>query len=433
MLHVLVVVLALLCLALALARPQLGLWLWVLALATGPDYWLSFATGDPETTAGLLKGFGLAVLAGAALRGGLRMDRWNPAFAFLAMFCTGLIHGLHPGLSLGASARSLLGSAAPFLFGFLRQDEKFRRAAIGAVMWAPLFAVGLDVILSLAGLDQFYTLEQGALRLGGNGQPPFLGGFALIGLYAAVLELAARPRQGAAALVAANFVIILLTGARSPLALGCMAIFALLLMRRRIMPLAAAGALAAGMLLCSGPLGFLRAVDLTKLGEAANLSHRTLVWPYFVEAMRQSPWVGWGVGAGKVIIPVTSQLNELLGTNAAHDEYLRIGSEGGMLGLALLAGLMTFWAARGARALPGAQAWLMRLIFVAFAIQSITDNTLIATTGSAFFLWASAIFADAKNRSTRAACSHAAPPSPFPSSSPQPGPPWRPQRPWPSS
>ena len=405
----------------------------MLALATGPDYWLDGVTGDPETTAGLLKGLGLAVLAGAALRSGVRADPWNPAFAFLAMFCTGLIHGLHPGLSFGSSARSLLGSAAPFLFGFLRQDEKFRRAAINAVMWAPLFAVGLDAVLALAGLDQFYTLEQGALRLGGNGQPPFLGGFALIGLYAAVLELAERPRKSVAGLAVANFIIILLTGARSPLALGCLVVFALLLMRRRIMLLAAAGALAALALLGSGLLGFLRAVDLTKLGEAANLSHRLLVWPYFIEAIQQSPWVGWGVGAGKVIIPVSSQLNQLLGTNAAHDEYLRIGAEGGALGLLLLAGLMVLWVVRGARPLPRAQAWLARLIFIAFAIQSITDNTLIATTGSAFFLWASAIFADAKNRSKRAACSHAAPPSLCLSPLPPHSPPWPARRPWPSS
>ncbi len=433
MLHVLVVVFAMLLLCLALAWPRAGLWVWVFALATGPDYWLDGLSGNPEATAGFLKAYGLAVLAGAALRGGIRLDRWNPAFAFLFMFCTGLIHGLHPGLSLQASLRSLVGSAAPFLFGFLRQGRTFSRTAVTALMWAPLFAVGLDAALSLAGLDQLYVLEQGALRLGGNGQPPFLGGFALVGLYAAVLELAARPRLGVAALAGVNFLIILLTGARSPLALACLMLLALLVMQRRLMALAGAGALAALVLLGSGMLGFLRAVDLTKLGEASNLSHRLLVWPFFIQAIQQSPWVGWGVGAGKIIIPVTSQLNELLGTNAAHDEYLRIGSEGGFIGLGLLAGLMVLWAVRGSRPLPRPQGWLLRLSFVAFAIQSITDNTLIATTGSAFFLWASAIFATAQNRSTGAACSHAAPPSPSLSPSPRRNPLWPARRPSPSS
>ena len=433
MMQFMVVIPALLLAGLAVGWPRAGLVLWVLALATGPDNWLSGITGDPETTAGLLKAYGLVVLAGAALRGGLKTDRWSPALAFLFMFCTGLIHGLHPGLSLQASLRSLVGSAAPFLFGFVRQPEKFRRAAIIALIWAPVFAVGVDAVLALAGQDQLYVLEQGALRLGGNGQPPFLGGFALIGLYATVLELAERPRPGMAAMAAVNFIIILLTGARSPLAMAAMLLLALLLMQKRLMALAAAGALASLALLGSGLLGFLRAVDLTQLGEATNLSHRTLVWPFFLQAMQQSPWLGWGVGAGKVIIPATSQLSQLLGTNAAHDEYLRIGSEGGFVGLFLLILLLALWVARGSRPLPPGQAWLMRLTFITFAIQSVTDNTLIASTGSAFFLWASVIFADAENRSKRAACSPAAPHSPCLSPSPLGNPPWPAPRPSPLS
>lgn len=433
MLQFMVVIPALLLAGLALSWPRVGLVLWVLALATGPDNWLNGITGDPETTAGLLKAFGLVVLAGAALHGGLKTDRFNPAFAFLIMFCTGLIHGLHPGLSFEASLRSLVGSAAPFLFGFVRLPEKFRRAAIAALIFAPVFAVGVDALLALAGLDRFYTLELGALRLGGNGQAPFLAGFALIGLYATVLELAGGPRPAMAAMAGVNFIIILLTGARSPLAMAALLLLALLLMQKRLMLLAAAGALASLALLGSGLLGFLRAVDLTQLGEATDLSHRTLVWPFFVQAIQQSPWLGWGVGAGKVIIPVTSQLSQLLGTNAAHDEYLRIGSEGGFVGLFLLMLLLASWVARGAALLPRGQAWLMRLAFIAFAIQSVTDNTLIASTGSAFFLWASVIFADAENRFKRAACSPAAPHSPCPSPSPRLNLPWPPPRPSQSS
>jgi hypothetical protein len=37
----------------------------------------------------------------------------------------------------------------------------------------------------------------------------------------------------------------------------------------------------------------------------------------------------------------------------------------------------------------------MRLVFLAFAIHSWTDNTLIATTSSVLFLWVSVVFASA--------------------------------------
>jgi O-antigen ligase len=123
-------------------------------------------------------------------------------------------------------------------------------------------------------------------------------------------------------------------------------------------------------------LSFLRPIQLAELGDATSLSNRNLVWPYFLSVAAASPVTGWGVGAGKIIIPVTSHLTALIGTNAAHDEYLRIGAEGGALGLALL----------------------MTLIFIAFAIHSATDNTLIATTSSVFFIWVSAVFASAAER-----------------------------------
>jgi hypothetical protein len=38
----------------------------------------------------------------------------------------------------------------------------------------------------------------------------------------------------------------------------------------------------------------------------------------------------------------------------------------------------------------------MRVIFIAFALHSATDNTLIATTSSIFFIWAAAVFATQK-------------------------------------
>jgi hypothetical protein len=65
-----------------------------------------------------------------------------------------------------------VGSATPFLFRFVWLDETFRRWVIAALIWAPVFAVAVDVVLALSWVDQLYVLEHGALRLGGNGQPP---------------------------------------------------------------------------------------------------------------------------------------------------------------------------------------------------------------------------------------------------------------------
>jgi hypothetical protein len=47
----------------------------------------------------------------------------------------------------------------------------------------------------------------------------------------------------------------------------------------------------------------------------------------------------------------------------------------------------------GSRHLPPPERWLVRLVFAAFALHSMTDNTLIATTSSIFFMWISVVFA----------------------------------------
>ena len=377
--------------------------LWVVILETSPDAWLAQLTGGHETIIALIKASGLGLAAILAIRQGVRWDRFNPAFAFAAMFLIGLVHGLYPGLTPLASLRSLIGSAAPFLFSFVRLPPRLIAGVLRAVMWGPLCATAAGALLALAGLGHVYVLEQGTLRLCAAGEPAVLAGFALVGVYAALLESLPTPTLGKTLLVGANLLTILLTGARMPLLLAGVDILAVLLLQRRLLLLAAAGVLGGAAVLAAKALTFIRVVGLTELGEATNLSNRNLIWPYFEKAIIASPLFGWGLGAGKVIVPVTSLLEALLGTNAAHNEYLRIGAEGGLFGLSLLVVLLGFWVARGTSPMPPPQRWLMRLIFIGFALHSSTDNTLIATTGSVFFLWASCIFARAENGTTPAA------------------------------
>jgi hypothetical protein len=386
--------LALVCgLALVMAAPRAAFTLWILALETSPDSWLDSLIGGHETIIGAMKAFGLALALILVVQDGARRDRYNPGFAFLAMFGIGLMHGLYPGLTLLGSVRSLIGSAGPFLFSFVRLRPAFILAVERATIWGPLVTIGFGGLLAALGLDHMYVIEQGALRLGASGEPPFLAGFALIGVYAGLMAMLVRPTAWQAIMVAINITIILLTGARTPLLLAGLVTIGALIIQRRLISLAAVTAIGAIALMFTSSLGFLRVVTLTQLGEAGNLSNRDLVWPYFQAAFAASPWVGWGVGAGKVVIPVTSSLTALIGTNAAHDEYLRIGTEGGALGLIILIALITLWVLRNAARLPPAQAALMRLIFLGFAFHSATDNTLIATTSSVFFIWVSSVFA----------------------------------------
>jgi len=194
-----------------------------------------------------------------------------------------------------------------------------------------------------------------------------------------------------------------LSGARVPLAITAMVIALSLVfvpsphlpMLRRV-PLLLGGAVAvvvvAVVALSSGMLGGLRIFNLMTT-EVGNLSGRDEIWPLFQAAWDASPWLGWGVGAGKTLVALDSPLARLLGTNAAHNEYLRIGVEGGYLGLGLLALLFVLWGFAHLRVLRGSDRILLLLVLIGFAVHSYTDNTLIATTSSVLFAWITAVFA----------------------------------------
>jgi O-antigen ligase len=390
-------------LALAAAFPAQATALWLAALATCPEMWLGELIGRAPEIIGIDKGIGLALLAICLLRYGARVDAFNPGLAFLFMFAAGFMHGVWPGLTAADSIRSLIGSAAPFAFSWSRLSAAWSRRVIGTVIAAPFLIIGFGACLAAAGLRPLYGLEEGALRLGASTHPAFLAGFALISVYALLLEQVRGARSWRLAALGGDIVVLLATGARAPLGL---ALLLILLVagavstprwpwRARAPVLLAVAAAPAAAVIAAPFLGFVRLLTLASQGDVANLSNRTLIWPVYEAAIARSPWFGWGTGSGKVLVPVGTLLWHLLGTNAAHDEYLRLAVEGGGLGLGLLLLLIVLWLRRGTHAMSGAERVVMVLVFLAFAVHSATDNTLIATTASLMFAWVSAVFARA--------------------------------------
>ncbi|HJS88182.1 MAG TPA: O-antigen ligase family protein, partial [Acetobacteraceae bacterium] len=142
----------------------------------------------------------------------------------------------------------------------------------------------------------------------------------------------------------------------------------------------------------AGALSDLRVFNLL-LSDAADLSGRGELWPYFEQAASRSPWFGWGVGAGNVVVPQDSEVVSQMHTWAAHNEWLRLLVEGGQLGRAALAGLFALWAWRHTRPLSYAERVIMRLVFVALACHACTDNVLISTSACVLFAFCAAVFA----------------------------------------
>ncbi|HVC59761.1 MAG TPA: O-antigen ligase family protein [Acetobacteraceae bacterium] len=357
-----------------------------------------------QPTIAVVKGLGIGLAIVAALRYGPRLDKFNPAFAWLAMFVGGLAHGLRPGLTPLDSLRSLVGSVAPFAFGFSNLSRRWCQAIIRAACWAPLTSVAGGAMLDAAGLRPLFV-NSGGYRLAGLGHPAFLASICQTAVYACLIEMYRHGRRRDFLLAGANLLLLLLTGARAPLSYALAVCgLSLVLVRspafaprhRLLLFLACATALpvAAALVLGLVPtdLGAMRAFHVltTDLG---NLSGRQLLWPDFERAAAESPWLGWGVGAGNVIIPPGDPVVALLQTWAAHNEYLRVAVEGGQLGRALLVAMMLLWVRQHTAPLCRSDRTIMRLVFIAFAAHAVTDNLLISTPACVLFGFAVAVFA----------------------------------------
>ena len=356
-----------------------------------------------QPTIALIKAIGIGLAIVAVLRYGPRLDPFNPAFAWLSMFLGGLAHGLWPGLTAGDSLRSLVGSVAPFVFGFSRLSREWAHAIIRMTCWAPVVVVSAGALAAAAGLRPLFV-DSGGWRLGGLGHPAFLAGVCETAVYACLIELYGRGRRRDLCLLGGNLLLLLLTGARAPLTLA-LAVVALSLVFVRspafptryrvllIMSGAAAlpllGAVAFGLL--PTDLSAVRVFQLLTTN-FDNLSGRQLLWPNFEQAAAGSPWLGWGVGAGNVIIPQGDPVAKLLQTWAAHNEYLRIDVEGGQLGRALMIVLMILWVRQHTIRLCRSDRAIMRMVFVALAVHAFTDNVLISTPACVLFAFSSAIF-----------------------------------------
>jgi len=350
----------------------------------------------------VVKGGEIALVGLMVIRFGLASDRFNPAWAFLAMAATGIFAGIHPGLSMAEMLRSLVGSTTTLVVFFCIKPPGWGKAVRQAVTFAPALSVVLGGLLDLAGLRPVFV-DSGGVRLAGLGHPAFLAGICLPAVYAGLLPWLRTGSRRAAAMMGVNLVILFLTGARAPAAYAALVIGGSLILapdsampRARRLVLVAAGLVAVPMLLVFGEaLGSLRMFEVIS-GGAGHLSGRDMLWPAFEAMAAQAPWLGWGLGSGNLVIPQNGQIAQLLRTWAAHNEYLRVLVEGGYIGRSLLILLFVLWVTSHTRRLPRMDRLVMRLVFLAYAAHAFTDNVLISSPACVFFAFVAAVFVEAE-------------------------------------
>jgi O-antigen ligase len=316
--------------------------------------------------------------------------------------------------------RSFIGSTAPFVIALAAAPRSFWSSLCKGVVLVPLISAVGGLLTTVVG---FYSAFDNNWRFQGLHSPPFLAGFCTTAIFAATLEYLRTWRTRWLMLGAAVLVVLLASQARAPLiAVSVFLVVIFVFSGRRIFPtrrkvdLLAAGLLPALVLI--GPVLMFAADRLFGLGGGdVNLSGRDVIWPIFMDAIESRPLFGYGLGAGARIIDPDDPSVRLIQSNAAHNEYLRLSVDAGIVGCALIFTSILAWVWIGTRRAPAADRFVLRAAVFAALIHSGFDNTLIASTAVIQFTWFGAALARirmerrgaAPDAALRAAMAHRAP------------------------
>jgi len=297
--------------------------------------------------------------------------------------------------TFGEMVRTFVGSIAPFVIAFAAAPRPFWSALCKAVILVPLISAAVGLLLWPTGLQIPFDPNW---RFMGMHSAPFLAGFCTTAIFAATLEYLRSFRTRWLVLGGAVLAVLLLTQARAPL--GAVALFLVLvflLSGRRVFPLKRKMDLAMGGLLPATllflPLLFIGLERFIETDEATAFSGRDVIWPLFVDAIENRPLFGYGLGAGKLLVDPEDPQIRLIQSNAAHNEYLRLAVEGGILGAGLIFGSLIAWVWLGTRRAYPSDRLVLRCALLAALLHAGFDNTLIASTAVIQFGWFAAALA----------------------------------------
>lgn len=371
-------------------------------------------------------GLGLGILADPAQRERLASPTVRWYLVFLAW----------AGLSVAWSGdpleglRLLLKLTWPLLIFLTMSARERTRADVERtadwILVGGTLLVLLNPLYVVFGTD--FIVEGGQVRLGGAGvgHNPF-SFYLLVLVLISLGRFATRGQWRYAALAGGALVWIALTMTRITVLAGLVALAGAglfgALARRRLRPALVAGGVGALVVAALLPILLERtfgyvptlselmalARDPVALFMSMNWQGRQLLWAILIASWAASPVVGLGLGSSTGILKAF--LPEEVG-KVAHNEYIRLGTDAGVVGIALFTVAVLVWVAavvRASLAEPGRRdggleemALPALAVLLAWGVISLTDNALdyyFQFTQFAGFLMAGVVVA-ARERNT---------------------------------
>lgn len=394
------------------ALPALAVIAWELAgpllvaavamVAISPEYHLG---SQATTVIALHKGAVIGLVGIVVLRRGFSGQFNGPAFAFLAGGTLTVVFGqLYPALAPDEMLRSLFGSIAPFAIIWARTERRWHEPMILAAAIGPLASIVAGAALTVTGHNLFGFDQNNVMRLQGAAIPAFLGYLGEIGTFAAFAEYARTGRVRWLLLAGAAYASILASGTRVPMATALLFGVIVLSFARgpnfgiapRLRLWVLGGFLAVLIGAVVGPTLIARTFGHGGAQAGVNFSGRDVIWPLFIDAVSRHPLFGQGIGTGRFLAPEDAV--RYLGSNAVHNEYLRLSADMGIIGVLLLVAGHVAWLRRDWRVFTQVERTVIVAVGVAFALHSVTDNTLIAPQAVVLYAWLATFVERARRR-----------------------------------
>jgi teichuronic acid biosynthesis protein TuaE len=336
------------------------------------------------------------------LKRGVRPLMLAPVAAYVALWALSAVAGTPAAeLTPGQSLSSFIALNLSWLLMAVRWRPDDRPPILLAIAIIPVLSIGLGVLLQAGGLTEVVRTDP-ATRLYAAMIPPYLGGAALAGFVAGLVQWRVSPRPLLVWLMVADVLILCATVSRGSL-IGLVIAAAPLayrfvtanVRRHGLRPLRVltVGLALAGVLAVAVPAFSARNDEVSFVNGVGNVSDptsgRSAAWQQFYAAAKVNILFGRGLGSGPVI-HVAQQ-----GFKAQHNEYLRLLVEGGYVGAILvIAAIAAAIASRIRRAPPALRGDLIALA-IGFAVFSFVDNTLavpqMAVTTALVFAMAAVI------------------------------------------
>jgi O-antigen ligase len=367
----------------------------VLSAVFGPEFQIEWFGIAPATeTRSLLRLVLLLALAVNFWRFGWVWRSNPPLVALLLMFLITLVAAdFLPVLTPFQMVKSLIGLMLPFLF----LHCVYRREAVDRYLFLLAIVSPLSVILGF-GVDAAGGFPAiGEVRVGGMTIPAFLGNFAFMGFFVSIYRYLDANRSRDLLLAGINVIVVLATVSRTAIAMTAVlaTVVTLLAPQQKFQFSARIKVSIAGALLLAGALvAFWPQIE--QRFESSGTSGRDLAWPYIVQAIEVNPWFGRGIGAGAVFLDTID--DPWVNISSAHNEYLRLAMDAGIVGLLIFLAAMVWWVRSELRFMRREERLLFLTLMLMTVLASIVDNTLTSPPALIFFFALALIIQRARER-----------------------------------